>query len=180
VGCRDGARRWILAIPSWPREAGRGELALRTDQQTMQRRLLLILFVIGAGAYVVIGQRPAPVPPVESGAAGESDALRRAFEGRRSNVQVHATGTVERILPDDDRDSRHQRFIVRLANGQSLLIAHNIDLAARVDALAIGDSVSFSGEYEWNERGGVVHWTHHDPDGRHVPGWLEHRGRRYQ
>ena len=36
------------------------------------------------------------------------------------------------------------------------------------------------GEYEWNARGGVVHWTDRDPSGRGPGGWLEHQGRRYQ
>ncbi|WP_442957776.1 DUF3465 domain-containing protein [Polaromonas sp.] len=26
-------------------------------------------------------------------------------------------------------------------------------------------------------RAGVIHWTHHDPGGRHVVGWLRHGGR---
>lgn len=93
-----------------------------------------------------------------------------------SGTQVQATGVVTRILPDDDEGSRHQRFILQLPSGQTLLIAHNIDLAPRVDGLKEGDTVAFNGEFEWNSKGGVVHWTHHDPSGRHVAGWLKHQG----
>lgn len=108
------------------------------------------------------------------------DALRAAFEQRRSGVQVAGHGVVTRLLADDVDGSRHQRFIVRLAHGQTVLIAHNIDLAPRIESLKVGDEVSFFGTYEWNDKGGVVHWTHHDPRGEHVAGWIEHRGQRYQ
>ena len=61
-----------------------------------------------------------------------------------------------------------------------MLIAHNIDLASRIEGIRAGDKVTFYGEYEWNENGGVVHSTHDDPQGQLVGGWIEHNGRRYR
>jgi hypothetical protein len=55
--------------------------------------------------------------------------------------------------------SRHQRFILELGSGQTLLVAHNIDLAPRLPALAVGETVDFNGVYEWTPEGGVIHWT---------------------
>ncbi len=97
----------------------------------------------------------------------------------QSGVMVGVTGKVTRILSDDNEGSRHQRFIVKLPSGHTLLISHNIDLAPRVP-LNEGDRISAFGQYEWNERGGVLHWTHHDPAGRHEEGWVEHNGKRYE
>ena len=113
-------------------------------------------------------------------ASAHDGEIARAFKTRTSNVQVEGEGIVERILADDLDGGRHQRFIVRLASGQTILIAHNIDLAPRVAGVGIGESIGFYGEYVWNSQGGTVHWTHHDPEGRHVTGWLKYKGQTYQ
>lgn len=105
--------------------------------------------------------------------------LQQAYEARQSDLQIQGSGTVIRVLSDDTKGSRHQRFILRLDNRQTILIAHNIDLAPRIPNLKVGDSVEFYGEYEWNNKGGVIHWTHLDPRNNHEHGWLKHRGRRY-
>jgi predicted metalloprotease len=115
-----------------------------------------------------------------SATADGSQKILAAYQGKQSDVLVEGFGRVIRILPDDNKGSRHQKFILKLSNGQSLLVAHNIDLAPRITALKVGDRVEFSGEYEWNKQGGVLHWTHHDPRNRHPDGWLKHNGRQYQ
>jgi len=107
-------------------------------------------------------------------------AVARAFADRLGNQQLEGQGTVIKMLADDTNGSRHQRFIVRLQSGHTLLVSHNIDLAPRIDALRTGDTVAFYGEYEWNPKGGVIHWTHHDPQGRHPAGWIRHAGQTYQ
>jgi cold shock CspA family protein len=106
--------------------------------------------------------------------------IQSLFQNRQSNVQVTGSGVVERVLADDNDGSKHQRFILRLPSGQTVLITHNIDLAPRIGSLSSNDSVIFNGEYEWNSQGGVVHWTHKDPNGQHVDGSLIHKGRTYQ
>ncbi len=110
----------------------------------------------------------------------ERAVIERAFEQRKSDVQVEGEGVVTRVLPDDMQGSRHQRIIIRLASGQTVLIQHNIDLAPRIPDLKVGDTVSFFGEYVWNEQGGLIHWTHHDPARSHVGGWIKHNGETYQ
>ena len=95
-----------------------------------------------------------------------------------SPTVVESSGMVTKVLPDDTEGDQHQRFIVRVKSGDTILIAYNIDLAARVPVQA-GDTIRFKGEYIWNEQGGVVHWTHHDPRGSHVPGWVELNGKRF-
>jgi hypothetical protein len=143
----------------------------------MKRILLLAVFAIGAWYASQQADRQA-APAV--GDASPASVAQSNDAGWRSGQQVQGRGTVTRILSDDNDGSRHQRFILRIASGRTLLIAHNIDLAPRIASLQTGDSVAFYGEYERNDKGGVIHWTHRDPQDRHVGGWLEHNGRRYE
>ena len=119
-------------------------------------------------------------PTLSPEVTSNDEVFATALSGHQSGIQVNGTGTVTRILSDDNDGDRHQRFIVTLVSGQTLLIAHNIDVAPRVASLIEGDSVEFSGIYEWNDEGGVVHWTHHDPEGQHEAGWIKHDGMLYQ
>ena len=151
------------------------------------KRLLLAAIIITCIAGVVQYGCATSAPHAGTGtdsqatSVGVGDAgLERAFAERAGGVEVEGQGTVSRLLTDDTDGARHQRFVVRLASGQTLLITHNIDIAPRVGSLQVGDTVSFKGEYEWNTQGGIVHWTHHDPTGSHVTGWIRHNGRTYQ
>jgi hypothetical protein len=150
------------------------------------RKLVLVIVVV-AGLYFGLGQTGAlrqltGTPTTEAGAvpSGQAADLRTAFAEQNSGTQVTGEGVVTKILPDDTEGSRHQRFILTLSSGKTLLVAHNIDLAPRLDSLKSGDSVAFNGVYEWNAKGGIVHWTHRDPGGRHQAGWLRHAGQTYQ
>ena len=141
---------------------------------------LFIALLIGIGAYGYIQNNPDVISTFTKESIQNDKTITRAYQNQLSDIQVSGAGKVSRILSDDNKGSRHQRFILRLSSGQTLLVAHNIDLAPRISALQKGDVVQFFGEYEWNSRGGVIHWTHHDPGGQHVGGWLKHNGRKYE
>ena len=130
----------------------------------------------GAGQSPASKARAVPPSPSSSG----DRAAARAFRDKTSGVRLTGSGVVTKSLSDDASGSRHQRFILRLASGQTLLVAHNIDIAPRLAALQPGDTVGFNGVYEWNMQGGTVHWTHHDPSGKHPAGWLKYGGSTFQ
>lgn len=146
------------------------------------RKLLSAAVIIGVLGFLIYDFRSEPA--VERTAApvtvDQDTQLASAIAGQRSGAHVEARGTVDRVLSDDNNGSRHQRFIVRLPSGQTVLIAHNIDIASRIPSLQKGNYVEFSGDYEWNEKGGVIHWTHRDPQGQHRAGWIKYGGQLFQ
>lgn len=107
-------------------------------------------------------------------------SVSEAFRDQLQEVLVEGSGTVVKILPDDNKGSRHQRLIVRVGAGQTILIAHNIDIAQRIPQITQGDVLGFRGSYVYNDKGGIVHWTHHDPRGEHQGGWLIHNDKQYK
>ena len=155
-------------------------------------RLVRLAGVIGLLAVVLLlrargaGDRaPPPRPETSHGAAAatrpvplDRSAVDAAYQSHRSGVEVEASGVVVRRLKDDTEGARHERFILRV-DAVTVLVAHNIDLAPSVP-VSPGDTLELQGEYEWNQLGGVIHWTHRDPEGRHPTGWIRLRGTLYQ
>jgi uncharacterized protein DUF3465 len=147
------------------------------------KKLLLLALVVAAVYFWQLRDGLMPTlagSATPAASAARYDAIAAAFDDRQSGVQVAGEGIVSRILSDDNDGSRHQRFILTLDSGQTVLVSHNIDLAPRIEMLREGDAVSFNGVYEWNDRGGIVHWTHHDPEAAHEAGWLRHGGQVYE
>lgn len=118
-------------------------------------------------------------PSAQTGREASALTVKQAYDSGSSDVQMEVIGRVRKVLPDDNDGDRHQRFILLLSDGNTVLIAHNIDLAKRVPVNE-GDEVVVFGEYEWSEQGGTMHWTHHDPKGWHVDGWIKHNGKVYK
>ena len=138
------------------------------------KKCLIIIVAISA-IYIRLTEFPIPSFLGGSKSAANGGSL-TTFGFTDSGRQIQGAGTVESLLPDDNTGRRHQKFIIRTGSGQTLLVAHNIEIASRLNGLQVGDLVSFNGQYEWNMKGGLVHWTHHDPSGRHAAGWLRYGG----
>lgn len=141
---------------------------------------LLIIQFSFSGCDELVGVVDEIIQQEQSSFVSQDHLIRKAFKNRQSDVWVEVAGKVIKTLPDDQVGSAHQRFIIQLSNNQTILVSHNIDLAPRINGLTRGDHVLLRGEYEYNEKGGVIHWTHHDPQNRHSGGWIEFNGKRYQ
>lgn len=146
---------------------------VRIDPRRLTPRRALLLLALAAVGYAsthLSCGKPAPLTEVP---------LAEAHARQLSDVLVESEGRVVLVMPDDTRGARHQHLLVEVAGDFTVKLAHNIDLATRVPAV-VGETVAFRGVYEFNDKGGVVHWTHHDPDGKHPGGWIKHRGRTYE
>jgi hypothetical protein len=119
----------------------------------------------------------APLPRSEQ-EQQQGTCLKRTYGVADTGTWIETSGVVRRLLRDDNDGARHQRFVLDLRNGQTVLLAHNLDLAPRIP-LGLGDRVRFRGVYEWNDLGGLVHWTHHDPLGVEEGGYVRYRQRDY-
>ena len=126
---------------------------------------------------ILLLMAPACVPAATS----DNAAVERAYAEKRSTVEVTAQGAVTSVLTDDSGPSGvHQRFIIRLTGStQTVLVDNNVTIGQRAPVLQ-GSNVSVHGEYVWNDQGGLIHFTHHDPARTHEGGWIELSGVRYQ
>ena len=59
----------------------------------------------------------------------------------------------------------------------TIRIEDNVSITGPIP-LAKGEPVTLQGVYECND--GVIHWTHHDPRGRHMGGYIQAGGKIYR
>jgi len=124
-------------------------------------------------------ERPASYTKLAPSADTNESEVAAAQNNRASHVQVTCTLPVKRMLRPDDKGEKHEKFLLQLSNGSTILVAHNISRAPSVPVEA-GDIVTVHGEYIWNNKGGVIHWTHASDTPRHEGGYIDFKGQRYQ
>ncbi len=122
-------------------------------------------------------------PPLQQTGAAQSTApdaeAIRAQELQLVKVPLTVTAPVKKMLRYDDRGLPHEKFLLLLSNGSTILVAHNTKMAPYVP-IQEGDVVTVKGEFIWNAKGGLIHWTHHTDTPNHQGGYIEFKGKRYE
>ena len=95
----------------------------------------LTLFGCGGGGNAPTATMFRPAGP-GSGVVDDSEAL-RAQDAHAIKVEITVCAPVKKLLPDDTRGLPHEKFLLELSNGTTLLVAHDTAMAPRVP-LAVG------------------------------------------
>lgn len=163
------------------------------NNRNVIRVLVTLLVAAGVGGYNYISKdndypsenSNATTKNTKSNAPSLDNQERVLAKIRKERTNTHARfwleteGEVIKQLKDDLKGNPHQKLLLKVAPDITLLVAHNIDLAQRVP-LQKGDNIKIRARYEWNNRGGVLHWTHHDPKGKQEGGWIYADGKYYK
>ncbi len=105
--------------------------------------------------------------------------VEKAYYDKTSNLLVEVDGEVIRLLKPSPDNSRLQRFLIRMANGQVLQVMH-LNHPKEMIPLTVSDKVRVRGEYFWTETGGTIHNTERDLSLARRHGWVEHNGKKYK
>jgi len=111
-------------------------------------------------------------------------AVYSAWAQHRSRVEVTASGSVARVLGSRRGPSGvHEGFLLHLrgaaGRGLTVRVEDNEDLTGPIP-LQTGSDVEVRGEYIYDPRGGIIHYTHRDPRFRHPAGYVRVDGKVYQ
>lgn len=143
--------------------------------------ILAVIFYLIEGKFDDTGESlPDDTRNPRTSHSDSDKTLKSYYDKKVSGKMITVSAAVDKVLSDDLHPPRHQRFVIRLSNGLTVLVAHNIDLAPRVQNIQTGEQVKITGQYEWNAKGGVIHWTHHDPKGHRDGGQISYKGKVYR
>ncbi len=87
---------------------------------------------------------------------------------------------VVKLLRNDNRGARHQRWLIQLTNSKPILAVYNIDLSDKIP-LSPGDIIDLAGELKFDEKKKtpLIHWLHDDPQQKRKNGYVIHNGKKY-
>jgi hypothetical protein len=136
---------------------------------------------VSRGRAILVALIGASLCACAASQAPDDVAVCAAFSAQRSGVEVVAQGSVTHVLGvQAGRSSPHEGFLLRLDSGCAIVVRVevNTDFTGTIP-LSIGQRVLVKGDYEYYSRGGVIHWTHRDPRGRHENGYVDVNGTMY-
>ena len=125
-------------------------------------------------------QLPFPTATNASEAKAPNTAFIRAYQERVSGLQLSVSGKITHVFPSPETGDQHQKFIVQLDAGQSVMVIHNRALGSAIDGLLEGETIEVFGEYQWDQGGGIIRRTHQDPASHRQAGWVKYKGRIYR
>jgi hypothetical protein len=130
------------------------------------------------GARLAVSAALAALAACASGATNVQSALAACASNSAAHAQVYIPNArVTRVLGiRESRSGAHEGFIIS-ASGRSFKVEDNVEITGRIP-LHRGDAVSLLGQLECDDD--VIHWTHHDPAGRHPAGYVKVNGATYE
>ena len=134
--------------------------------------------IIATALFLVAGWSWQSIPDTSELHVGHL-AVEKAYYDKVSGLLVEVDGEVVRLLAPSPGNSRLQRFLIRMNNGQVVQIMHMNDRKERIP-LTANDRIKVRGEYSWSETGGTIHSTERDMSLARRHGWVEHQGRTYK
>jgi Protein of unknown function (DUF3465) len=144
---------------------------------------VLTLCLAGQMQSVVLAEKPfAPtnlLAQAQTAIALDDKEALNAQADHAIQREITVQALVKKLLPTDTEGLPHQKFLIELSNGSTILIAHDLKYAPAVP-IQPGDVLRIHGEYIWNKLGGLIHWTHHSDTPKHDSGWIDFNGMRYQ
>ena len=144
-------------------------MALHRGPAALRYRALALTFALLAGGCV----------PSEQADNGKICGL---YASGASDVEVIGQGSVLAILGTRNGPSGvHEGFLLKLTGGCDLMVRveTNVGITGPLP-LHPGETATVKGVFDDDADGGVIHWTHHDPSGRHIAGYVEAGGKIYQ
>ncbi|WP_155723962.1 DUF3465 domain-containing protein [Bdellovibrio bacteriovorus] len=110
--------------------------------------------------------------------SSDADIVRAVNDQRRVDFVEGGSMVVVKVLPDDNQGLAHQKWTVRLSNGKNMQAVYNSDMCPRVP-VKVGDVIAMGGQFIWTNKGGLLHWLHHDPRGKRPDGYVYVNGKFY-
>ena len=124
----------------------------------------LVAFTVQTGFAFQQGDHP--------GKIDDDSALVAAVQSRKRVRYVEAGNVVAtKLLPDDNKGLRHQKWEAQLSDGNVIQVIYNVDMVPRVP-IQVGDKFGVGGEYIPSGRTGIIHWLHDDPKGLRPDGYV--------